>query len=311
MRIFTNKIAGKRKVNPVLFLLPFLILGFMACSSGEDAIDFSFSRHNKYHDSFNVSRNGFSFKDSGDWYKVKFRDGEIYKIYINGERVPSDEVYKYEDLVYDKRDELRESFTDLRDEWEDRDFDMHEFHKDMAEFKDDLGDGIREAMREVKRELKHVNFNKIRADVNLDELHESLAELKNINVDLDMDDFHRSMDELADNLSNIRVEINDRDWDDFRSEMRNLKDELRNLDVDMGDLKFEMKKLKRFMKDIRRELIDDGYLEYGDHDFDMEFNKDELIINGRKLPDSLFQKYKDMYEEHFGREMDDDFRIRN
>ena len=307
----TNNIAGKRKVSPVLFLLPFLIIGFIACSSGEDAIDFSFSRHNKYHDSFNVGRNGFSFKDSGDWYKVKFRDGEIYKIYINGERVPSDEVYKYEDLVYDKRNELRESFTDLRDKWEDSDFDMHEFHKDMAEFKEEFGDDIREAMREVKRELRDIDFNEIKTDVDLDELHESLAELKNIKVDLDMDEFHKSMDELADNLSNIRVEISHRDWDDFHKEMRNLKDELRNLDIDMGDLKFEMKRLKRFMKDFRGELIDDGYLEYGDDDFDMEFNEDELIINGRRLPDNLLEKYKKMYKEHFGREIDDGFRFRN
>ena len=127
-----------------------------------------------------------------------------------------------------------------------------------------------------------------------------------------MDDFHRSMDELADNLSNIKVEISDRDWGDFRSEMRNLKDELKNLDIDMGDLKFELKRLKRFMKDVRRELIDDGYLEYGDDDFDMEFNEDELIINGRRLPDELLDKYKKMYKEHFGREIDDDgIRLKN
>ena len=79
----------------------------------------------------------------------------------------------------------------------------------------------------------------------------------------------------------------------------------------MGDLKIEMKKLKRFMKDFRRELIDDGYLEYGDDDFDVEFNENELIINGTKIPDSLLPKYKEMYKEHFGRELDDDFRYVN
>ena len=311
MKISKNRIVRKMKTNPVLFLLPFLIFGFIACSSGEDAIDFSHSHHNKFHNSFDLHRNGFSFEDSGDWYKVKFRDGEIYKLYINGERVASNEIDEYADLVYDKREELRESFADLRNEWEDCDFDMDEFRENMAEFKHEFGYEIREAMREVKRELRNVDFDRIRADVDLDELHASLAELKNIKVNLNMDDFHSNMDELADNLNNIRFEFNDHDWDEFNNEMRNLKDELKNIDIDMSDLKFEMKKLKRFMKDFRRELVDDGYLEYGNDDFNAEFNNDELIIDGKRLPDNLLQKYKKMYKEHFGKEIEDGFRFRN
>lgn len=314
MKTSKNKSAEKRLFKASYYVLPFLLAGLMACSSGEDAIEYSYSKHyghDNQHDSFNIGRNGFSFKESGDWYKVKFRDGEIYKLYVNGDRIPSDEIYKYEDLIYDKKDELKESLADLKGDWDDFDFDMHEFRKDMSEFKYRYKDEIKRAMKELKRELKHADFGRIRADVDLDELHESLAELNNINIDLDMDDFNRSMADLSENLSNIKVEISDRDWDEFRDEMNSLKDELRNLDIDMSDLKFEMKKIKRFMKDCRRELVDDGYLEYGDDDFDMEFNKNELIINGRRLPDDLLPKYKRMYKEHFGREIDTGINFRD
>ena len=46
-------------------------------------------------------------------------------------------------------------------------------------------------------------------------------------------------------------------------------------------------------------------------DFDAEFNSDELIINGKRLPDNLLSKYKEMYKKHFGKEIEDGFRFRN
>lgn len=297
----------KRKYNPVLFLLPLLITALAACSSGEDSIEYSFNKDSYYksHRDFDYSGpNKFSFKENGDWYKVKLKDGEIKKLYINGDRINDDEFYKYEDLVFEKRNELDDSYADFDGDW-------HNFYRDMDEIRIEVSNEVREAMKEVRRELRNVDREKFRADINLDELHENLAHLKNMKFEFDDNEFNRSMEELADNMSNIRVEFDDHDWSDFREGMRNLKDELRNLDIDMGDLKIEMKNLKRFMKDFRRELIDDGYLEYGDDDFDVEFNENELIINGKKLPDSLLPKYKEMYKEHFGRELDDDFRYVN
>ena len=297
----------KRKYSPVLLLLLFLIVALAACSSGEDSIEYSFNKDNYYktHRDFeNSGPNKFSFKENGDWYKVKLKDGEIKKLYINGDRIDEDEFYKYEDLVFEKRNEVNDSYADYDGDWDN-------FHRDMDEIRIEVSKEVRDAMREVRRELRNVDHKKFRADINLDELHENLAHLKNMRFEFDDDEFNRSMEELADNMSNIRVELDDHDWSDFREGMRSLKDELRNLDIDMGDLKIEMKKLKRFMKDFRRELIDDGYLEYGDDDFDVEFNENELIINGTKIPDSLLPKYKEMYKEHFGRELDDDFRYVN
>lgn len=297
----------KRKYNTVLFLLPLLIAVFAGCSSGEDSIEYSFNKDNYYKSHRDFENSGprkFSFKENGDWYKVKLRNGEIEKLYINGDRINEDEFSKYEDLVFERRNELNDSYADFDGDWEN-------FHRDSDEIKIEVRNEIRDAMKEVRRELRNVDREKFRADVNLDELHENLAHLKNMKFEFDNDEFHRGMEEFAENMKNIRVELDDHDWSDFHNSMRNLKDELRNLDIDMGDLKVEMKNLKRFMKEFRRELIDDGYLEYGDDDFDVEFNENELIINGKKLPDSLLPKYKEMYKEHFGRELDDDFKFVN
>jgi hypothetical protein len=43
----------------------------------------------------------------------------------------------------------------------------------------------------------------------------------------------------------------------------------------------------------------------------MEFTRDKLEINGKRLPDNLLEKYKEMYKEHFGKEISNKFRINN
>lgn len=307
MKFFNKSNLGKIRLNLFLMLIPLLLTSLTACSSGEDVIDISKSGH-KNSEYYSDGPSKFSFNDSGDRFKVKIRDGRIYKLYKNGERVDDDEISKYENLVFEKREELNNSLSKLKNEFN---LDMDELRENLASLNLENNNELREAMKELKRELKEIDYDKFRTDIDLDKLHDDLAELKNIKIDIDMNDFNSNMQELSENLSNIKVELNEQNWSDFREEMTNLKDELKNLDLDMGDLKFEMKKIKRFMKDLREELVDDGYLEYGEDDFDMEFNKNELIINGEKIPDSKFEKYKNMYEEHFGKEMEDGFRIRN
>ncbi|MFC2085143.1 hypothetical protein ACFLS9_08805 [Bacteroidota bacterium] len=46
-------------------------------------------------------------------------------------------------------------------------------------------------------------------------------------------------------------------------------------------------------------------------EFEMEYNEDEIIINSEELPENLHQKYLKIYKEHFDKELEGDFNIRN
>ena len=48
-----------------------------------------------------------------------------------------------------------------------------------------------------------------------------------------------------------------------------------------------------------------------DENFSMKFNSKEMIINGNKVPDDLFKKYKEIYKKHYGKDIDDEFDINN
>ena len=86
---------------------------------------------------------------------------------------------------------------------------------------------------------------------------------------------------------------------------------MKGLRIDMSHLKEKMKVLKGFIKDIKSELIKDGYLDKNANDFDLDFTKDKIEVNGKRLPDNLLEKYKKIYKEHFGKEINDRFRIKS
>ncbi len=101
----------------------------------------------------------------------------------------------------------------------------------------------------------------------------------------------------------------DFDMDSFKEEMKDLREELKDLKIDLKDLDIELDKLDGFMEDLREELESDGLIDNKKDDFDLNLNKDEMLINGEPVPDDLFNKYKDMYEEHFDKKLDGDHNI--
>ena len=64
-----------------------------------------------------------------------------------------------------------------------------------------------------------------------------------------------------------------------------------------------------FIDTLKEELVSDGLIDSKDDEIHLELNKSEMLINGKPVPDELYKKYKDMYEEHLGRSLDDDHNL--
>ena len=71
-----------------------------------------------------------------------------------------------------------------------------------------------------------------------------------------------------------------------------------------------MKTFKGFMKDVRSELVKDKLIKNEDEKFDMKMDSKEMIINGKKVPDDLFKKYKEIYKRHYGQEIEHEINIK-
>ena len=184
----------------------------------------------------------------------------------------------------------------------DIDIDMDDFDEEMKELQKELG--------KIKSYKFEFDFDKEEFRTQMEELKKELSELdfEELQFEFDGAEFKKSMVVLKKELKEHKFSF-DFDMDSFKEEMKDLREELKDLKIDLKDLDIELDKLDGFMEDLREELESDGLIDNKDDDIKLELNKNEMLINGEPVPDELFKKYKDMYEEHLGRKLDDDHNL--
>jgi hypothetical protein len=181
----------------------------------------------------------------------------------------------------------------------DIDIDMDEFDEEMKKLQKELGN-----LKSYKFEF---DFDNEEFKTQMEKLKKELRELdfEKLQFEFDDEEFRKSMMVLKKELKEQKFSF-DFDMENFEEEMEGLKEELKDLEIDLKDLDVELEKLDSFMDALREELESDGLIDNKEDDFSMELNKDEMLIDGKPVPDRFFNKYKDMYEEHLGRVLDND-----
>jgi chromosome segregation ATPase len=185
--------------------------------------------------------------------------------------------------------------------------DADTFDFDKSEFKEEL--------KKIKEELKELKTEKIRAYFDSDEFKEEMknlkTEIKNLKIhdlhfDFDKEQFDKDMKELSEELKNQKFVWKDTDFDidlsGLKESMEVLKENMKNLKINLDGLSEEMETLNEFIKDLKTELINDELIKNENDDADIELNKNEMKVNGEKVPDELFEKYRNMYKDYFGKE---------
>jgi hypothetical protein len=240
---------------------------------------------------FNTNENGKAIH----WTAI-IRNGKVDVLYRNDEKLSDSEATKYEDMILEHTKKLDKSFSSLNKFY----FPDSCFYFNNEAFKNQMEE-LNKRMKNFKFDF---HFDKKNYGKMMEQLHKNLEKLKDEKF---FDD--EKWKELDKKLSD---EFRDRDFDfRFNFDFDKLDLKMKDLKIDLSHLKEKMKTLKEFLKDVKSELVKDGYLDENDDDFDLNFTKDKIEVNGKILPDSLLEKYKKIYKDHFGKEMDDRFRIIN
>lgn len=226
-------------------------------------------------------RKKFHFHANGAKWKAYFEEGKLVELFKDGTRLTDDELAEYEDFVDKRYEEFQEDMADFE-------VDMDELKINLKQLKSDLS-----GLENIKIDFDAEDFNESMKQMKC-ELKKGLEELKDLNINIDID---FDVDELNEELKNIKIDLGDFDFD------------MENLKVEMSSLKKEMKILKLFMQDMKSELVSDGYINDEDEDFSLKLSKSKMVVNGERLPDDLHQKYLEMYKEHYGKDLDDEFSI--
>ena len=327
-KIFWGRFIKKESL--FLTLLLFSTILIFGCSSSEES---SKREENLYSYKSDEGHTTFNFTTQDDsettYWKAVFQDEELASLYKNGEKIPAEELENYEDLVYDKLDELRPHKKQITVHMDGFPFDKKEFREKMQDWKEYFknhkdewnfdNEEFREQMEKLKEQLEKLKDHKIRINIDKDELKESMRELrkslkelkhdkwvmKNFNVHVPDIDIH--IPEIPDiNVPEINVNIPNINVDIPEIDLSGLKESMKDLDIKMKDLDKEMKKLNEFIEDLKSEMVKDGLLNSVDEEARIDIDSDGMRVNGVKVPDNLFEKYKKMYKEHLGKDLDED-----
>lgn len=260
------------------------------------------------------------FRGEKSKWEVTVDDGKIVSLYKDGKLIPKNEYYKYEDMILDEVEEINwefekvhEDLASLKEDLKDLRIDLGEnFAENMKQIAEDIrinfdNDEFKEEMRKLKKEMMQLEkpdfpFDREEFKKEMSKLKDDLSKMKfDIDLKWNNDEFKEQMKNLSRELASIKIDIPkiDIDFSELKESMLNLREEIKDLDIDMSKLKAEMKLLKDFMSDLKPELVKDGLIDYEDALRRLEFEDDAMYINGKRVPDHLYKKYKEIYKKHY------------
>ncbi len=310
-----------------------VLLSLTSCSSGV-------TENNSSDQKSFTGNKSFSFNEEESTWRVDFDGDEISALYKDGSRLPDSEINQHKDMIYEKLDGLRQEYQKPSDIVHHFHFDGDKFGEDMKKFKDYFDkdslmhfkiefdkDKFEKNIEKLNEHLKDLKDKKIEPFFNSEEFNENMKELEDnlknlpsppsppdvdVDVYLDMNDFKDGMKQFGEAFKHFdfKIDSSDKDMRELRKSMKELKKNMKGLKIEFNSPSGETKKMNSFLKDLKRELVNDGYIKSTDEDFGLEMDMDNTKINDVKIKSENHVKYKEMYKKHFDKELDGTFKIK-
>lgn len=276
-------------MNLTAFIFISLCFAFSACSASDENLSSSTGD--------NVEKITIQ-NDDGETV-IKMQRDKVLSVQKNGRELSEDEKNIYLQELHSKPGFL--TWYDVHPK-----FDFDKFKISMKHFCDDsLANNF------------HFNFNNEEFQAEMKKLQENIADINmpDFKFNFNDEEFQIQMEKLDSNLQNIKIEMPEIDIDLDANHLEkviaelpeNLDDEMDKLNFDLSELKLELKKLNDFISDVKSEMVKDGILNNEDEVINIDFDSDEIKINGKVIPEKLKEKYKAMFEKHFDKELNSDY----
>jgi chromosome segregation ATPase len=309
-----------------LIILPILLLlVFSGCSTANQGTVSQLDTNSRADQTFSF------YKDEGGKdirWEVNFSKGEISSIFKDGERIPDNEIDDYRGMIYKRINNLQSKSHHIEADIKGFKFDMKNFKEDIHKMKEGLKnrkfefhfdeEAFKDGMKELSAELSKLKDKKIKIEFDSDRFDDEMDRLsKDINIQVNV-----NMDDLKENIEKMKTEMRDH-MDEIQNidiDLSGLDDAMSELGKNMGSIKIKLhgldiklKKLNDFIDAIKEEMVKDNLIKSEDEKLNLDLDDNGMEVNGKKVSNELYEKYKKMYEEHFDKKLSDDdhFRIIN
>ncbi len=295
----------------VLFIPAFSFLILTGCSSSNQGTNAQFDKNNRAEQTFSFYKdeNGKDVK-----WEVNFNEGKISSVFKDGERIPDNEIDNYSDMIYDRINELQDQSHHISIDLSGMESGMKQFKKDMEKLKIELKDHkgefnfdneeFRKGMDELSKELSKLKDKKIEIHIDTDKIKKDIDKLKDeikVHIHFDKDTLRKNLDDLNEEMQKHHDELNNIDIDlsGLDEYLADLGDNLGNIDINLDKADSELKKLDIFVDELKDEMIKDGLIKDKSEKLDLDISENRMEVNGNKVNDELYKKYKKMYEDYF------------
>lgn len=304
------------------FLSSLTLIMLNGCAASEIEQGFEHSEEVR----FTEGDKTFTFTDEFDGksskWLVVFKDDEIRSIYRDGVKIPDEEIETFEHLIYKNlplssstvpfysfrmkefAPELKnfgKNFKIFRDSMPDFSvhFDREAFKERMEKFKEKMS-----AMKDHKIKFK---FDREKIRDEMKKLRERLKENKDFRIEINTDDFIPDPDEPYFDFDGFDFDF---EIPEINLYLENLNEKLRGIDIRLRDVDVNLKKLGSFIEELKSELVKDKLIDDIDSKLDLELSKDEMVLNGTKLSEEHYLKYRQIYIDHFGKEPEEKIKLK-
>lgn len=158
-------------------------------------------------------------------------------------------------------------------------------------------------MKDVKSSLKQLDIEKIMANVR-SSLKDMDKDYVNADIEKALVEAHKGIEKANSELSNINSEEWQKEMVNVKKELERSKQEIRKIDVEkiMQEAKQGVEKAKiemKLTKEMFNQMEKDGLINTKEG-FSIQYQNKELIINGKKQPAEVRDRYlKYLKEDHF------------
>jgi beta-lactamase regulating signal transducer with metallopeptidase domain len=236
-----------------------------------------------------------SFFDAADQkdkeVKILFEGDKVKELYVDGEKIPEDQMHKYQELIDNTLAELKEAEKELEMAEEElrlaektlAEIDFEDIHLEMEHAK--------EEMERAMQEMKEIDMEEISREIEL--AKQSYKEAMENFRHIDMEEIKQQYREMEEEFREYMQEFREEDWDKFREEMELARQKMEEAmkDINMDDLNEEFKKMQQ-------------ELQYLWNDFDTTRIRKEMQRNIEHIQQEM-QHFNQEHMEELKREMEE------
>jgi colicin import membrane protein len=213
----------------------------------------------------------------GDSYEIKLLNGKPTMLNVNGKLVPASEYGKYAAMITEIRMRIKEDRAQAIKDQEQARRDQEQAKRDQEQAKRD--------QEQAKRDQEQARRDQDQARREQDEARRDQEEAK-VQAKRDQEQADRDQQQAK------------REQEEAAREQQQASRDQEQAERDQVQAKKDQAQAaedQRQLKMLEADLITDGLVPNEAALRSLQMNADEMIVNGKKVPDSVFNKYKEKY----------------